>query len=77
MNNNSVSSNVSDHFRRHCVVTQPIVGSGVIEPLSKLSLLLAIKRARDVGFDSFAAALVKTYAQLYPETVRTFNASNK
>jgi hypothetical protein len=59
------------------MVNQPAIGTATIEPLSKLSLLLAIKRARDVGFDHFAAALVKTYSTLYPSDVRTFNASSK
>ncbi len=38
-----------------------------IAPLSRLSLLLAIARARERGFDSFAHALVKLYLNLYPE----------
>ncbi len=38
-----------------------------IEPLSRLSLLLAIARARERGFDSFAHALVKLYLVMYGE----------
>ena len=38
-----------------------------IEPLSRLSLLLAIQRARSVGFNHYAAALVKLYLAMYGE----------
>ncbi len=38
-----------------------------IAPLSRLSLLLAIARAREVGFNHYAAALVKLYLAMYGE----------
>ncbi len=44
-----------------------------IEPLSRLSLLLAIQRARDVGFNAFASALVKVYLREYPQDVRNLS----
>lgn len=35
--------------------------------IPKLQLLLAIQKARDAGFNHFAAALVKLYMMEYPE----------
>ncbi len=48
-----------------------------IQPFSRLSLLLAIQRARDVGFNAFAASLVKVYLREYPKDVRPLNTQAK
>ncbi len=44
--------------------------SYTIEPLSRLSLMLAIADARAAGLDHWANALVKLFMQMYPEEIR-------